>query len=134
MISHATRYVHLEDGVLATVTTRAASHGIVAALEHTFPCGTGADTSTAIPYDRLATKAMSVADSLAEAREALMRCGYAATCPVANTLGVFIPRNGLTDEHVATIYGSPEGLGISGTCAEPLSRVLGAEGVEVHVD
>lgn len=134
MISHATRYAHLEDGVLATVTTRAASQGIVAVLEHTFPCGTGADTSTVIPYERLATKAVLTADSLVEAREALMRCGYAATCPVANTLDVFIPRNGLTDEHVATIYGSPDGLGISGTCAEPLSRVLGAEGVEVHVD
>ena len=134
MISHATRYVHLKDGVLATVTTRAASQGIVAALEHTFPCGTGADLGTAIPYERLATEAVLVVDSLAEAREALMRCGYAATCPVANMLGVFIPRNGLTDEHVATIYGSPDGLGISGTCAEPLSRVLGAEGVKVHVD
>lgn len=134
MISHATRYVHLEDGVLATVTTRVASHGIVAVLEHTFPCGTGVDTSTAIPYERLAAKAVLVADSLAEAREALMRCGYAATCPVANTLNVLIPRNGLVDEHVATIYGGPDGLGISGTCAEPLSRVLGADGVEVHVD
>ena len=134
MISHTIRYTHFEDGALATVTTRAASQGIVAVLEHSFPCVAGADLRVAILYDRLATKAVFVADSLAEAREALVRCGYAATCPVANTLDVFIPRNGLTDEHVATIYGSPEGLGISGTCAEPLSRVLGAEGVEVHVD
>lgn len=85
MISHATRYVHLEDGVLATVTTRAASQSIVAMLEHTFPCGTGADMSTAIPYARLATKAVFVADSLAEAREALMRSGCAATCPATGS-------------------------------------------------
>ena len=76
--------------------------------------------------------AENVVDELAAVREALMRCGWAASCAIPNTLTVRIP--GGTFPRVATIYGDPSGVGISGPQAESLSRILAAEGVKVRVD
>lgn len=127
-----TRYQMFRDGSIAVVTTRVARQGIVVETEEAYPVRMGQDPTAVIPYTGLHMAAENVVDRLAETREALMRCGYSATCPVPNTLTVSIP--GEKPQHVATIYGATEGTGISGDMAEPLSRVLAAEGVKVRVD
>lgn len=127
-----TRYQMFRDGSIAVVTTRIARQGITVETEEAYPVRMGQDPESVIPYESLKMAAENVVDELAETREALMRCGYSSSCPVPNTLTVSIP--GENPQHVATIYGSPEGLGISGDMAEELTRILAAEGVKVRVD
>ena len=127
-----TRYQMFSDGSIAVVTTRVARQGIVVETEEAYPVRMGQDPESVLPYESLKMAAENVVDELAEVREALMRCGWAASCAIPNTLTVCIP--GGTFPRVATVYGDPTGIGISGTQAEPLSRVLAAEGVKVRVD
>lgn len=127
-----TRYQMFRDGSIAVVTTRVARQGIVVETEEAYPVRMGQDPESAIPYESLKMAAENVVDELAEVREALMRCGWAASCAIPNTLTVCVP--GGTFPRVATVYGDPTGIGISGTQAEPLSRVLATEGVKVRVD
>lgn len=127
-----TRYQMFRDGSIAVVTTRVARQGIVVETEEAYPVRMGQDPATVLPYESLKMAAENVVDELAEVREALMRCGWAASCAIPNTLTVCIP--GGTFPRVATIYGDPSGVGISGPQAEQLSRVLAAEGVKVRVD
>ena len=127
-----TRYQMFRDGSIAVVTTRVARQGIVVETEEAYPVRMGQDPESVLPYESLKMAAEHVVDELAEVREALMRCGWAASCAIPNTLTVCIP--GGTFPRVATVYGDPTGIGISGTQAEPLSRVLAAEGVKVRVD
>nr|DAN31037.1 MAG TPA: hypothetical protein [Caudoviricetes sp.]DAV01403.1 MAG TPA: hypothetical protein [Caudoviricetes sp.] len=127
-----TRYQMFRDGSIAVVTTRVARQGIVVETEEAYPIRMGQDPESVLPYESLKMAAENVVDELAEVREALMRCGWAASCAIPNTLTVCIP--GGTFPRVATVYGDPTGIGISGTQAEPLSRVLAAEGVKVRVD
>ena len=127
-----TRYQMFKDGSIAVVTTRVARQGIVVETEEAYPVRMGQDPATALPYKSLKMAAENVVDELAGVREALMRCGWAASCATPNTLTVCIP--GGTFPRVATVYGDPTGIGISGLQAEPLSRVLAAEGVKVRVD
>lgn len=127
-----TRYQMFRDGSIAVVTTRVARQGIVVETEEAYPVRMGQDPESVLPYESLKMAAENVVDELAEVREALMRCGWAASCAIPNTLTVCIP--GGTFPRVATVYGDPTGIGISGTQAEPLSRVLAAEGVKVRVD
>lgn len=127
-----TRYQMFRDGSIAVVTTRVARQGIVVETEEAYPVRTGQDPATVLPYESLKMAAENVVDELAGVREALMRCGWAASCAIPNTLTVCIP--GGTFPRVATVYGDPTGIGISGTQAEPLSRVLAAEGIKVRVD
>lgn len=127
-----TRYQMFRDGSIAVVTTRIARQGIVVETEEAYPVRTGQDPATVLPYESLKMAAENVVDELAEVREALMRCGWAASCAIPNTLTVCIP--GETFPRVATVYGDPTGIGISGPQAELLSRVLAAEGIKVHVD
>ena len=121
-----TRYQMFRDGSIAIVTTRVARQGIVVETEEAYPVRTGQDPESVLPYESLKMAAENVVDELAEVREALMRCGYASSCAISNTLTVCIP--GGTFPRVATIYGDPTGIGISGPQAELLSRVLAAEG------
>lgn len=127
-----TRYQMFNDGSIATVTTRIARQGITVETEESYPVRMGQDPEDVIPYESLKMAAENVVDHLAEAREALMRCGYASSCPLPNTLTVCIP--GGVFLRVATIYGTPDGMGISGAMEEELSRILAAEGVKVRVD
>lgn len=127
-----TRYQMFRDGAIAVVTTRVARQGIVVETEEAYSVRMGQDPATVLPYESLKMAAENVVDELAEVREALMRCGWAASCAIPNTLTVCIP--GGTFPRVATVYGAPTGIGISGPQAEPLSRVLAAEGVKVRVD
>jgi len=127
-----TRYQMFRDGSIAVVTTRVARQGIVVETEEAYPVRMGQDPESVLPYESLKMAAENVVDELAEVREALMRCGWAASCAIPNTLTVCIP--GGTFPRVATVYGDPTGIGISGAQAEPLSRVLAAEGVKVRVD
>ena len=127
-----TRYQMFRDGSIVVVTTRVARQGIVVETEEAYPVRIEQDPESVIPYESLNMSAENVVDKLVEVREALMRCGYAASCAIPNTLTVCIP--GGTFPRVATIYGDPEGVGISGHMAEPLSRILAAEGVSVNVD
>ena len=127
-----TRYQMFRDGSIAVVTTRVARQGIVVETEEAHPVRMGQDPATVLPYESLRMAAENVVDELAEVREALMRCGWAASCAIPNTLTVCIP--GGTFPRVATVYGDPTGIGIAGPQAEPLSRVLAAEGVKVRVD
>lgn len=127
-----TRYQMFRDGSLAVVTTRVARQGIVVETEEAYPVRIGQDPESVLPYESLKMAAEFVVDELAAVREALMRCGYASSCAIPNTLTVCIP--GGTFPRVATIYGDPSGVGISGPQAEPLSRNLAAEGVKVRVD
>lgn len=127
-----TRYQMFRDGSIAVVTTRVARQGIVVETEEAYPVRMGQDPATVLPYESLKMAAENVVDELAEVREALMRCGWAASCAIPNTLTVCIP--GGTFPRVATVYGDPTGIGISGPQAEPLYRVLAAEGVKVRVD
>lgn len=127
-----TRYQLFSDGALAVVTTRLARQGVTVKTEETYPVRSGEDPENAIPYSALRMQANDVVDRLVEAREALMRSGYAASCALPNTLTVCIP--GGTFPRVATLYGSPSGLGISGQMAETLARILEGEGVKVRVD
>lgn len=127
-----TRYQMFRDGSIAVVTTRVARQGIVVETEEAYPVRMGQDPESVLPYESLKMAAENVVDELAEVREALMRCGWAASCAIPNTLTVCIP--GGTFPRVATVYGDPTGIGISGPQAEQLSRVLGAEGVKVRVD
>ena len=120
-----TRYQMFRDGSIAIVTTRVARQGIVVETEEAYPVRTGQDPESVLPYESLKMAAENVVDELAEVREALMRCGYASSCAISNTLTVCIP--GGTFPRVATIYGDPTGIGISGPQAELLSRVLAAE-------
>ena len=120
-----TRYQMFRDGSIAIVTTRVARQGIVVETEEAYPVRTGQDPESVLPYESLKMAAENVVDELAEVREALMRCGYASSCAIPNTLTVCIP--GGTFPRVATIYGDPTGIGISGPQAELLSRVLAAE-------
>lgn len=129
-----TRYAMFSDGSIATVTTRVARQGITVIGEAPFPLRPGQDAEDVIPYEGLRMQTENVCDLLVEAREALMRCGYAATCPIANTLNVSVPRTEGEDLHCATIYGDYNSLSISGQMAEPLSSILAAEGVNVNVD
>jgi hypothetical protein len=122
------------DGMIATVTTRVARQGIEVIGEAPFPVRLGQDPNDVIPYEGLRMQTEDVCNRLVEAREALMRCGYASFCPIANTLTVFIPEDPGTINPIATIYGDYNGLGISGAQAEVLARILGAEGVKVLVD
>lgn len=121
-----TRYQMFRDGSIAVVTTRVARQGIVVETEDAYPVRMGQDPESVLPYESLKMAAENVVDKLAEVREALMRCGYSASCAIPNTLTVCIP--GGTFPRVATVYGDPTGIGISGPQAEPLSRVLAAEG------
>ena len=127
-----TRYQMFNDGSIATVTTRIARQGITVETEEAYPVRAGQDPESVIPYESLKMAAENVVDELAAVREALMRCGYASSCAIPNTLTVCIP--GGTFPRVATVYGDPTGVGISGPKAEPLARILAAEGVEVRVD
>ena len=127
-----TRYQMFRDGSIVIVTTRVARQGITVETEEAYPVRVGQDPEDVIPYEGLRMTAENIVDHLAEAREALMRCGYASSCPLPNTLTVCIP-NG-TFPRVATVYGTPDGMGISGPQAEPLARILAAEGVKVRVD
>lgn len=127
-----TRYQMFRDGSIAVVTTRVARQGIVVETEDAYPVRMGQDPESVLPYESLKMAAENVVDKLAEVREALMRCGYSASCAIPNTLTVCIP--GGDFPRVATVYGDPEGVGISGQMAEPLSRNLAAEGVNVNVD
>ena len=127
-----TRYQMFRDGSIAVVTTRIARQGITVETEEAYPVRMGQDPESVLPYESLKMAAENVVDELVEVREALMRCGYAAFCAIPNTLTVCIP--GGTFPRVATIYGDPSGVGISGPQAEPLSRILAAEGVKVRVD
>lgn len=127
-----TRYQMFRDGSIAVVTTRVARQGIVVETEETYPVRMGQDPESVLPYESLKMAAENVVDELAAVREALMRCGYASSCAIPNTLTVCIP-NG-TFPRVATVYGGPSGVGISGPQAEPLARILAAEGVNVNVD
>ena len=127
-----TRYQMFRDGSIAVVTTRVARQGIVVETEDAYPVRMGQDPESVLPYESLRMAAENVVDKLAEVREALMRCGYSASCAIPNTLTVRNP--GGAFPRVATVYGDPEGVGISGQMAEPLSRILAAEGVNVNVD
>ena len=127
-----TRYQMFNDGSLAIVTTRIARQGITVETEEAYPVRVGQDPESVLPYESLKMAAENVVDELAAVREALMRCGYASSCAIPNTLTVCIP-NG-TSPRVATVYGDPSGVGISGPQAEPLARILAAEGVKVRVD
>jgi hypothetical protein len=129
-----TRYAKFSDGSIATVTTTVARQGITVIGEAPFPLRPGQDPNEVIPYEGLHMQTENVCDLLVEAREALMRCGYASACPIANTLNVFVPRASGTDIHCATIYGDYNGLSISGPQAGSLARILDAEGVRVLVD
>lgn len=129
-----TRYAMFSDGSIATVTTRVARQGITVIGEAPFPLRPGQDAEDVIPYEGLRMQTENVCDLLVEAREALMRCGYASTCPIANTLNVSVPRTEGEDLHCATIYGDYNGLSISGPQAGSLARILDAEGVRVLVD
>ena len=129
---HTTRYTLFPDGAIATVTTRVARQGITVITETPLPVRAGADQDKVIPHDSLSMVAENIVDRLVEAREALMRCGWAASCATPNTLTVCIP--GGTFPRVATIYGDPSGLSISGQKAEALARILDAEGVKVLVN
>ena len=129
-----THHAMFSDGSIATVTTRVARQGIEVIGEAPFPLRPGQDPKDVIPYEGLHMQTENVCDLLVEAREALMRCGYAATNPIANTLNVFIPRNDGEDVHCATVYGDYNGLSISGPEAESLARILDAERVKVLVD
>lgn len=129
---HTTRYQMFRDGSIAIVTTRVARQGIVVETEETYPVRMGQDPESVLPYESLKMAAENVVDKLAEVREALMRCGYASYCAIPNTLTVCI--SGGTYPRVATVYGDPSGVGISGPQAEPLARILDAEGVNVNVD
>ena len=126
------RYQHFSDGAIAVVTTRIARQGVTVKTEETYPIRTGENPDDVIPYADLRMRANDVAGKLVEAREALMRSGYAASCAIANTLTVCIP--GGTFPRVATLYGDPSGLSISGQMAETLARILDGEGVKVRVD
>ena len=127
-----TRYQMFNDGSLAIVTTRIARQGITVETEEAYPVRVGQDPESVLPYESLRMAAENVVNELAAIREALMRCGYASFCAIPNTLTVCIP-NG-TFPRVATVYGDPSGVGISGPQAEPLARTLAAEGVKVRVD
>lgn len=126
------RYQHFSDGAIAVVTTRIARQGVTVKTEETHPIRAGENPDDVIPYADLRMSANDVAGNLVEAREALMRSGYAASCAIANTLTVCIP--GGTFPRVATLYGDPSGLSISGQMAETLARILDGEGVKVRVD
>lgn len=127
-----TRYQVFRDGSIAVVTTRVARQGIAVETEKAYPVRIGQDPDSVLPYENLRMAAENVVDELAEVREALMRCGYASSCAIPNTLTVCIP--GGTFPRVATVYGDPSGVGISGPQADPLARILDAEGVKVRVD
>lgn len=127
-----TRYAMFSDGSIATVTTRVARQGITVETEGAYPVRMGQDPESVLPYESLKMAAENVVDELAAVREALMHCGWAASCAIPNTLTVCIP--GGTFPRVATVYGDPSGVGISGPQAEPLARILAAEGVKVRVD
>lgn len=126
------RYQHFSDGAIAVVTTRIARQGVTVKTEETYPIRVGENPDDVIPYADLRMRANDAAGNLVEAREALMRSGYAASCAIANTLTVCIP--GGTFPRVATLYGDPSGLSISGQMAETLARILDGEGVKVRVD
>lgn len=127
-----TRYQMFRDGSIAVVTTRVARQGITVETEEAYPVRMGQDPESVLPYESLKMAAENVVDELAAVREALMRCGWAASCAIPNTLTVCIPSG--TFPRVATVYGDPSGVGISGPQAEPLARTLAAEGVKVRVD
>ncbi len=127
-----TRYQMFRDGSIAVVTTRVARQGITVETEEAYPVRMGQGPESVLPYESLKMAAENVVDELAAVREALMRCGWAASCAIPNTLTVCIP--GGTFPRVATVYGDPSGVGISGPQAEPLARILAAEGVKVRVD
>ena len=127
-----TRHQMFRDGSIAVVTTRVARQGITVETEEAYPVRVGQDPESVLPYESLKMAAENVVDELAAVREALMRCGYASSCAIPNTLTVCIP-NG-TFPRVATVYGDPSGVGISGPQADPLARILDAEGVKVRVD
>lgn len=127
-----TRYQMFRDGSIAIVTTRVARQGITVETEEAYPVRMGQDPESVLPYESLRMAAENVVDELAAVREALMRCGWAASCAIPNTLTVSIPEG--TFPRVATVYGDPSGIGISGPQAEPLARILAAEGVKVRVD
>lgn len=127
-----TRYQMFRDGSIAVVTTRVARQGIMVETEEAYPIRVGQDPESVLPYESLKMAAENVVDELAAVREALMRCGYASSCAIPNTLTVSIPDG--TFPRVATVYGDPSGVGISGPQAEPLARILAAEGVKVRVD
>lgn len=127
-----TRYQVFRDGSIAVVTTRIARQGIRVETEEAYPVRAGQDPESVLPYESLKMAAENVVDKLAAVREALMRCGYASSCAIPNTLTVCIPDG--TFPRVATVYGHPSGVGISGPQAELLARILAAEGVKVRVD
>lgn len=127
-----TRYQMFRDGSIAVVTTRIARQGITVETEEAYPVRMGQDPESVLPYESLKMAAENVVDELAAVREALMRCGYASSGAIPNVLTVCIP--GGTFPRVATVYGDPSGIGISGPQAEPLARILAAEGVKVRVD
>lgn len=127
-----TRYQMFRDGSIAVVTTRVARQGITVETEEAYLVRMGQDPESVLPYESLKMAAENVVDELAAVREALMRCGWAASCAIPNTLTVCIPSG--TFPRVATVYGDPSGVGISGPQAEPLARILAAEGVKVRVD
>ena len=129
-----TRYTKFSDGSIATVTTRVARQGIEVIGEAPYPLREGQDPEDVIPYAELRMQTDDVCNRLVEAREALMRCGYAATSPIANTLLVVALRPSGEDFHVATIYGDYNGLSISGPCAAAMARILDGEGVKALVD
>ena len=126
------RYQHFSDGAIAVVTTRITRQGVTVKTKEPYPVRAGDNPDDVIPYARLRAQANDVVDRLIEAREALMRSGYMASCAIANTLTVCIP--GGTFPRVATLYGDPSGLSISGQMAGTLAHALDGGGVKVRVD
>lgn len=126
------RYQHFSDGRIAVVTTRIARQGVTVVTEGAYAIRTGETPDDVIPYADLRMEASDVVGDLVEAREVLMRSGYSASCAIANTLTVCIP--GGASPRIATLYGDPSGLSISGQMAETLARILDGEGVKVRVD
>lgn len=127
-----TRYQMFSDGEIAVVTTQLARQGVRVKTKAAYPVRAGEDPEAVIPYAGLRMQASDAVGHLVEAREVLMRRGYASSCVLPNTLAVCIPEG--TFPRVATLYGDPGGLGISGQMAEPLASILDEEGVKVRVD
>lgn len=126
------RYHHFIDGAIAVVTTHVARQGVMVKTEEPYMVKDGENPDDVIPYADLRMQASDVVGYLVEAREVLMRRGYASSCVIANTLAVCAPEGAYP--RVATLYGDPSGLGISGRMAEPLASILGEEGIKVRVD
>lgn len=129
-----THHAPFSDGSIATVIIRVARQEIVVLGEAPFSEEFVQDSGASSPFVELCMQTEDVCNRLVEAREALMRCGYKASCSLANILTIFTPQAHGATNPIATIYGDYDGLAISGPKAETLARTLDAEGVKVLVD